>query len=60
VSCGGDELVVVVSNEGADEVAGVMGGAALHHLHVVGLFGSVFVLVGSLVEIDGVGVAAAG
>ena len=53
-------MVVVVSNEGADEVAGVMGGAALHHLHVVGLFGSVFVLVGSLVEIDGVGVAAAG
>jgi hypothetical protein len=34
----GDELVVVVGNDGADEVAGVMGGAALHRVHVVGWF----------------------
>jgi hypothetical protein len=56
----GDELVVVVGNDGADELAGVMGGAALHRVHVVGLCASVFVLVGSFVEIGGVAVAAAG
>jgi hypothetical protein len=56
----GDELVVVVDNDGPDELAGVMGGAALHRVHAVGWFAPVVVLGGSFVEIGGVGVAAAG
>jgi hypothetical protein len=54
----GDELVVVVSKDGAHELAGVMGGAALHRVQVVRLFASVFVLAGSFVEIGGIAVAA--
>jgi hypothetical protein len=49
----GDELVVVVGDDGPDEVAGLMGGAALHRVHVVGWFASVFVLGGSFVEVGG-------
>ena len=53
-------LVVVVGDDGADELAGVAARAATHDVHAVRLLTSVLRLREALVEVGGVGVAAAG